>query len=70
MLNEQPRKHFYIFDYFLDGYFLKSEEVQGNCPACGEYLTIALDNGTEIMTQVMEIEFISEDERRILLTSC
>ncbi len=70
MSDRQLHKHFYIFDYFLDGYFLKSEQVQRNCPVCGEYLMINLENGTEVKTKVIEIEVVSEDERRILLVSC
>lgn len=62
-------QHFYLLDYFLDGYFLKSEAVHGNCPVCGESLVVNLDDGTEVVTQVIDIEPISEDERRIFLTS-
>ncbi|MDJ0571325.1 MAG: hypothetical protein QNJ53_20050 [Pleurocapsa sp. MO_192.B19] len=70
MLTKQKDKHFYIFDYFLDGYFLKWEEVEGDCPVCGQTLAINLENGTEVVTQVVEIEPISETESRILLSSC
>ena len=70
MIAKQKDKHFYIFDYFLDGYFLKWEEVEGNCPVCGQYWVVNLENGTEVVAQVVEIEQISENERRILLSSC
>ena len=67
---KKKRKHFYIFDYFLDGHFLKWTEFQGNCPVYGQYLVVNLENGTEVITQVVGIEEISENERRILLSSC
>ena len=70
MLTKQKGQQFYIFDYFLDGYFLKWEEVKGNCPVCGQYWVVNLENGTEIRTQVVEIEEISENERKICLSSC
>ena len=70
MLPKQKGKHFYILDYFLDGYFLKWEEVKGNCPVCGQSLVVNLKNGTEVVTQVVETEQISENELRILLSSC
>ena len=70
MLTKQKNKHFNIFDYFLDGYFLKWEEWEGDFPVCGQYWVVNLENGTEVMTQVVEIEPISENEHRILLSSC
>ena len=70
MLTKQKGKNFYILDYFLDGYFLKWEEVEGECPVCGQTLVIKGENGTEVVTQVVEIEQISENEHRILLNSC
>ena len=70
MLTQQKGKHFYILDYFLDGSFLRWEEFEGNCPVYGQYLVINLENGTEIVTKVVGIDEISEDERRILLSSC
>ena len=69
MSTKTKGQHFYILDYFLDGYFLKSEAIQGNCPVCGESLVVNLDNGTELVAHVIDIEPISEDERRILLSS-
>lgn len=70
MLTKQKNQHFHIFDYFLDGDFLRWEEVQGNCPDCGQYWVVNLENGTQIVTKVVEIEPISETESRILLSSC
>lgn len=70
MLVNQQGKHFYIFDYFLDGEFLKWEECQSDFPVCGQTLAIELENGNEIVTQVVEIEPISENESRIFLSSC
>ena len=69
MVSKQKDKHFYILDYFLDGYFLKWEEVKDNCPVCGQYLVLNLENGTEVVAQVLETEEISENEVRILLSS-
>ncbi len=69
MYTKTKGQHFYILDYFLDGYFLKSEAIHGNCPVCGESLVVNLDNGTEVVTHVLDTEPISEDERKIFLTS-
>ena len=69
MIAKQERKNFFIFDYFLDGEFLKWEEVEVDCPACGEVCSIILDDGTEIHPKVVETEKISEDELRIYLSS-
>ena len=69
MITQQKHRNFYIFDYFLDGEFLKWEEVEDECPACGEVCSISLDDGTEIHPKVVETEQISEDELRIFLSS-
>lgn len=69
MLTKQ-KKHFHIFDYFLNGQFLECKEVQGNLPVCGQYWVVNLENDTQVVTKVVEIEPISETESRILLSSC
>ena len=73
MTTEVTRKdrYFCIFDYFLDGEFLKWEEIKGECPilACGDDWVISLDDGTEITTKIVGIEAVSESERRIFLSS-
>ena len=69
MRKREKDRHFYILDYFLDGYFLKWEELEGNCPVYGQDWLVSRDDGTEIMTKVVGIEQISENERRILLSS-
>ena len=69
MLKKQTGQHFYILDYFLDGYFLKWEERKGNCPVYGQDWVVSREDGTEIATKVVGIEPISEHERRILLSS-
>ncbi len=69
MIANQEHRQFYIFDYFLDGYFLKWEEVEHECPACGEVCSISLEDGTKIHPKVVETEKISEDELRIFLSS-
>ena len=66
---KQEHKSFYIFDYFLDGVFLKWEEGEDECPACGEICSISLEDGTEIQPKVVDTEQISEDELRIFLSS-
>lgn len=66
----QRKQHFHIFDYFLDGHFLRWEEVEGNVPVCGQYWVVKLENDAQVVTQVLEIEPISETESRILLSSC
>lgn len=45
MITKKEHKRFYIFDYFLDGEFLKWEEVNIECPACGDICSISLDDG-------------------------
>ena len=54
----QKNRRFCIFDYFLDGVFLKWSEV------------ISLEDGTQIRGKIMGTETISENERRIFLRSC
>ncbi len=69
MLTKQKDKHFNILDYFLDGHFLKCEEYEGNFPVCGQTVVINLEHGNKIVTQVVEIEQISENESRVFLSS-
>ncbi|ELS00801.1 hypothetical protein Xen7305DRAFT_00005020 [Xenococcus sp. PCC 7305] len=67
----QESRSFCIFDYFLDGVFLKWEEVEGNCPLLvpGEDRVVNLEDGTKITAKVVEIEGISENEKRVYLSS-
>lgn len=69
--NMQKNRSFCIFDYFLDGVFLKWEEVEGSCPLLipGQDRVVSLEDGTEITAKVVEIEDISENEQRIYLSS-
>ncbi len=69
--NMQKDRNFCIFDYFLDGVFLKWEEVEGTCPILvpGQDRVVNLEDGTQITAKIVEIEDISEDERRIYLSS-
>ena len=73
MTTEKLRKahNFCIFDYFLDGVFLTWEEVVGECPILlpGQDRVINLEDGTQITATIVETEDISEDERRIYLSS-
>lgn len=64
-------KYFCIFDYFLDGIFLKWEEIKGECPilTCGDDWVINLDDGTQITAKIVSTEVVSESERRIFLSS-
>lgn len=71
-INDKQRdRHFCIFDYYLDGEYLSWEEVIGNCPVlvAGQEWTVNLEDGTQIMGEVIETISISEDERKILLRS-
>ena len=67
----KSNRHFCIFDYFLDGAYLKWEEVKGELPIliAGENWTISLEDGTQITAKIIEIEDISENECRIYLSS-
>lgn len=64
--------YFCIFDYYLDGVFLKWEEIQGKCPilAYGAKLVVRLDDGTEVTGKIIETQLISENEQHIYLSSC
>lgn len=68
----QSVKHFCIFDYYLDGTFLRWEESLGECPVLflGKEVVIDLDNGSSINTKIIDFEFISEDECHVYLGSC
>ena len=63
----QPKRHFCIFDIFLDGTFLRWEEVKGNCPLLvpGQDWEISLEDGTKIVTKVIETEAVSENSTRL-----
>lgn len=65
-------QHFCIFDYYLDGTYLKWEEITGECPVLvhGQKWTVNLEDGTQITTEIIETETISENERRVYLRSC
>lgn len=72
-LNNTPnRRHFCIHDYYLDGEYLKWEEVTGECPilVAGQQWTVNLEDGTQITGEVIETISISESELRVLLRSC
>ena len=68
----QRRGHFCIHDYYLDGEYLKWEEVTGECPVLlvGEIHTVRLEDGRQITGEIMETIAVSENERKILLRSC
>lgn len=70
--NTQKNRHFCIFDYYLDGVFLKWEEIDYECPVfvAGQKWTVDLEDGTQVTGEIIETEFISEDERKIMLRSC
>ncbi len=69
--HNQKGKYFCIFDYYLDGVFLKYEEILGECPVInpGERVVVELDNGGRVEAKVVDSEFISEDERHVYLSS-
>ncbi len=69
--NMQKGHEFCIFDYYLDGVFLTWEEAEGTCPVLipGQDEVVNLEDGTQITAKIVEIEEISEDERRIYLSS-
>lgn len=73
MITEDTQKdrYFCIFDYYLDGVFLKWEEIQGECPILvhGEELVVNLEDGTQITAEIIETRPISENERQIFLRS-
>ena len=65
-------RNFCIFDYFLDGVFLKWEELKEKCPVFfnGQDWVISLEDGTHITAKIIATEALSENERRIFLRSC
>ena len=70
--NIKKGEHFCIHDYYLDGKYLKWEEVTGECPVLtsGQECTVNLDDGKQITGKVIETIAVSENERKILLRSC
>lgn len=69
--NTQNKQHFCIYDYYLDGVFLKWEEVEGECPIMniGQDWVVNMDDGSTITAKIAEMESVSENERKILLNS-
>ena len=67
----KDNRYFCIFDYFLDGVFLRWEEVEGECPVIipGENLVVNLEDGTQVTGKIIETQTVSENERRIYLSS-
>ncbi len=67
----QKERNFCIFDYYLNGVFLKWEEVIGQCPVLipGQDWVVNLEDGTQIATKIVGTEAVSEDERKIYLSS-
>jgi hypothetical protein len=67
----QKNQYFCIFDYYLDGVFIKWEEIKGECPILthGEELVVSLDDGTQITAEIIDTKLISENERHIFLRS-
>lgn len=65
------KRHFCIFDYYLDGVFLKWEEVTGECPllVTGEQWTVRLEDGRQVTGEILETVTVSENERKVLLSS-
>ncbi len=63
-------KNFCMYDYFLDGHFLRTEQVD-HCylPIAGESREIATKDGRNIAVKVTETEKISDSEYRIMLVS-
>jgi phosphatidylserine decarboxylase len=63
-------KHFHIYDYFLNGRFLKWEEVhESHLPVNGEMREIRANNGQSIAAKVIGTEQVSESEHRVFLVS-
>ncbi len=67
----QKERNFCIFDYYLNGVFLKWEEVIGQCPVLipGQDWVVNLEDGTQITAKIVGTEAVSEDERKIYLSS-
>ena len=68
----KKREHFCIYDYYLDGEYLKWEEVTGECPVLvvGQQYTVNLEDGKQVTGEIVETIAVSENERKILLRSC
>ncbi len=69
--NTQKNRYFCILQYYLDGVFLKWEEVTGECPILtpGQDWVVNLEDGTQITAKIVETEATSEDERKVYLSS-
>ena len=70
--NKINRGHFCIHDYYLDGEYLKWEEVTGECPVLvvGQRHTVYLEDGKQVIGEIVETIAKSENERKIILRSC
>jgi hypothetical protein len=67
---KSEKKKFYIFEYFLDGYFLKWEQVIGeDIPRYGQFKAIMSKAGDDISARIVGTEKISDNEYRILMDS-
>lgn len=63
-------KHFHIYDYFLDGRFLRWEEVHtSHLPVEGEMLELQGKDGKRISAKVAKMEPLSESECSVFLVS-
>ena len=69
--NMQKERYFCIFNYYLNGVFLKWEEITGQWPVLipGQDWVVNLEDGTQITAKIVETEANSEDELRIYLSS-
>ena len=69
--NISKSRNFCIYDYYLDGVFLKWEEVVGECPVLipGQDCVVNMEDGTQVKGKIVETEAISEDERKVYLSS-
>lgn len=73
MIAERQDQYFYMVSYFLDGNFVKCEEViqptQFNLDVADEVSLFVPDRDSHVNAKVVNTEAISEDEYRVFLVS-
>ena len=73
MIAETQNQYFYVVSYFLDGRFVKWEEVIGetrfDLDVADEITLFVPERDSSVKAKVVSTEALSEDEYRVFLIS-
>lgn len=73
MITETENQYFYIISYFLNGHFVKWEEVvqrdQFNIDIADELTLFLPSQDNYVSAKVVSTEVVSEDEYKVFLVS-